>query len=121
MIMKKLSTYLFLILLSFFINQNSFSKDMATWGPTGSTCKDLKAFLDTEEGKLLVESEIRGFLNGLNLQSYINNKSIRMKVVNYNSTTFALEYLINYCRRNPDGAALMGILDYFESLPEFKD
>ena len=47
--MKKLSTYLFFIFLSFFINQNSFSKDLATWGPTGSDCKDLKPFLNTEE------------------------------------------------------------------------
>jgi len=119
--MKKLSTYLFFIFLSFFINQNSFSKDLATWGPTGSDCKDLKTFLNTEEEKLLVRSEIRGFLNGLNLQSYINDRSIKMKVINYNSTTFALEYLINYCRRNPDGATLIGVLDYYESLPEFKD
>jgi len=55
------------------------------------------------------------------LQSYINDRSIKMKVVNYNSTTFALEYLINYCRRNPDGATLIGVLDYYKSLPEFED
>ena len=118
--MKKLSLYIFL-LLSLFINQHSFAKEMATWGPTGSDCKNLIPFLDSEEGKLLVESEIRGFLNGLNLQLALIDEDARLKIVNHNSTDFALAYLINYCDKNPSGAALMGILDYYESLPSFKD
>ena len=117
--MKKLSLYIFLV-LSLFINQYSFSKEMATWGPTGSTCKDLNPFLDSEEGKLIVQSEIRGFLNGLNLQLLIMDENARLKIINHNSLEFALEYLINFCRKDSGGAAVMGVLDYYETLPSFK-
>ena len=116
--MKKLLIYSFLF-LSLFINQHSFSKEMATWGATGSYCKDLDPFLDSEIGKGLVQSEIRGFLNGLNLQLIIMDKNARLKILNHNDTEFALAYLINYCKKNPDGTAVEGVFEYYKSLPSF--
>ena len=117
--MKKLSLYVFLF-FSLFINEHSLSKEMATWGPTGSTCKDLEPFLDSEEGKLLVQSEIRGFLNGLNVQSLLMDENATLKIINHNSTEFALAYLINFCRKDSDAAAVIGIISYYRTLPSFK-
>ena len=39
---------------------------MATWGPTGSTCKDLNPFLDSEEGNTGIAYQI-----GFGLGNYI--------------------------------------------------
>ena len=119
--MKKLSLYVFLVLSLFFLTQYSYSKDMATWGPTGSYCKDLNKFLDSEEGKYYLIGEIRGFLNGLNMQLLNQNENARLKIINYNSIDYAFDYVINYCKQNPDGGVPIAVLDYFESLPSFKD
>ena len=87
--MKKILTCTFLF-LSLFINQHSFAKEMATWGPTGSDCKNLIPFFDSEERKRLVESEIRGFLNGLKLKLALIDKEERLKIVNPNSTDYVM-------------------------------
>ena len=117
--MKKILTCTFL-LLSLFINQHSFAKEMATWGPTGSDCKNLIPFLDSEEGKLLVESEIRGFLNGLNVQLLIQDENSKLKIINHNSIDTALNFIIKWCKQNPDGGTPLAVLEYYESLPSFK-
>jgi len=119
--MKKLFLYIFLVLSLFFLTQYSHSKDLATWGPTGDNCNNLNKFLDSEEGEFYLIGEIRGFLNGLNVQLLNQNENARLKIINYNSIDDALDYVINYCKQNPDGSVPIAVLNYFESLPSFKD
>ena len=107
-------------LLYFTIN-SSHAKDLASWGAIGASCNDMDQFLDSKEGEVFVTSSIQGFLTGLNTQLILDGKDKSVRIINYNSLDFAFDYLKEYCRKNKDGSPILGLLEYFRTLPVFKD
>ena len=93
---------------------NSFSKDLASMGATGYHCANLENYK-----KENVKSEIVGFLNGMNLQLLLKDENAKLKIINYNNDEFAYDYLVNYCEKNPEGTTIIGVYNYYKSLPDF--
>ena len=118
--MKKLLGILVSGLFYFTIN-TSYAKDLASWGAIGASCNDMDQFLDSEVGEVFITSSIQGFLTGLNTQLILDGKDKSIRILNYNSIDFAFNYLKEYCRKNKDGSPVLGLLEYFSTLPVFKD
>ena len=64
---------------------------------------------------------MQGFLSGLNTQLILDGNDKSVRVINYNSTDFAFNYLKEYCRKNKDSIPIVGLLEYFKTLPFSKD
>ena len=112
--MSKFISCLFFVYLLFL--SNSFSKDLASMGATGYHCTNLENYK-----KESVKSEIVGFLNGMNLQLLLKDENAKLKIINYNTDEFAYDYLVNYCEKNPKGTTIIGVYNYYKSLPDFSD
>ena len=73
---------IFIILLSLtFFSTNTFARDMATWGVTGTKCQNAIDFTKRfgSSGTVAFSSAIQGFLTGYNTRVMMDN--IRGKVL----------------------------------------
>ncbi len=117
--MKKI----FLCVFLFFLWCNLSLAERVTWGFVGDSCEK---FTETkkeygEEFDSMFESEIMGFLTGINI--YIadtDGNTNRVKLLDHNSIDYAYSNLTEYCRKNTDGYVFFGLLEYYNSLPEAK-
>ena len=107
-----------LIIICFFLPKVSFSEELATQGFTGTMCNKFMKTEDTEFNETIIIMEIMGFLNGMNVSHRMHGK--KLKIINSNSDRFALDYLQNYCYKNPNKATFNGLIEYFNNLPSFK-
>ena len=57
----------------------------------------------------------------MNLQLLLKDENAKLKIINYNTDEFAYDYLVNYCEKNPEGATIIGVYNYYKSLPDFSD
>ena len=114
--MKKYLLIVFVILI--FLPKASFSENAATQGFTGTMCSSFMKTEATEFNETIIIMEIIGFLNGMNISNRLNGK--KLKIINYNTDRFALSYLQNYCKKNPNKGTFNGLIEYFNSLPFFK-
>ena len=118
--MKKLLGIVVLGLFYFTIN-SSHAKDLAAWGAIGGNCNDMDKFLKYEEGEVVIIGSIQGFLTGINTQLILDGKDKSVRIINYNSIDFALDYLKVFCRKTKDNIPAAGLVKYFKTLPIFKD
>ena len=109
---------LFILIIIFFLTKSSLSDEFATQGFTGIMCNKFMKTEATELNEAIIIMEIIGFLNGMNVSNRLNGK--KLKIINFNSDRFALDYLLNYCSKNPNKATFKGLIEYFNSLPSFK-
>ena len=114
--MKKYLLIVFVILL--FLPKASLSENLASQGFTGTMCSDFMKTEATELNEAFIIIEIIGFLNGMNISNRLNGNEL--KIINYNTDRFALSYLQNYCKKNPNKGTFNGLIQYFNSLPFFK-
>ncbi len=115
--MKKFFLY---IVLNFLLCNVSLAEKV-TWGFAGDSCEK---FIENkkeygEEFDGLFESEIMGFLTGVNV--YIadtDGNTDRVKLLDHNSIEYAYRNITEYCRNNMDGWVFFGLIDYYNSLPK---
>ncbi len=115
--MKKIFIYVFIVL----IWCNLSLAERVTWGFAGDSCEK---FIESknEFGELfddLFESEIMGFLTGINVYvSSTDGNTGRVKLLDHNSIEYANSNITEFCRKNKDGWVFFGLLDYYKSLPK---
>ena len=51
----------------------------------------------------------------MNLQLLLKDENAKLKIINYNTDEFAYDYLVNYCAKNPEGATIIGVYNYYKS------
>ena len=111
-----------MVIFIFGINNTTFAKDKVTLGVTGDYCKKFNSnqieFKESKEVYMtLVQSEIRGFLTGYNIYVGIKERSVdNMKIINKDSEDFIFAYVLEYCKKNIDGAVFMGLVEYYNNL-----
>ena len=114
--MKKLSLYIFLVLI--FCNVGLAER--VTLGFVGDSCKmfnDSKKKFGKEFDDMF-EFEMTGFLTGYNMYVAENDGGTeKMKTLDHNSMAFAYSNITEYCRKNTDGYVFFGLIDYYNSLP----
>ena len=117
--MKKLSLYIFLVLM--FCNVGYAER--VTLGFAGDTCK---GFNDSKKefGKTFddgFKSEMMGFLTGINIYiADLDGNTDRVKLLDHNSIEYAYSNIVEYCRKKTDGYVFFGLIEYYYSLPEPK-
>ena len=118
--MKKLFSMILVLGLFYFTFNSSYAKDYASWGAL-SSCNEFNEVLDDKSGEEVVKAEIRGFLSGLNGALILAGKEKSVRIINYNSEDFALDYLKEGCKITKDGVPHVGLINYFKTLPIYKD
>ena len=118
--MKKLSLYIFLVLMWC----NVGIAERVTLGFVGDTCiefnKGKKKF--GKDFNDLFQSEMMGFLTGYNMYIGIRDgKSENMKIIDHDSMDYVYSNIVEFCRKNPENAVFIGLVDYFDSLPKRKN
>ena len=117
--MKKI----FLCTFLFFLWCNLTLAERVTWGFVGDSCEK---FIKTkknygEEFDGMFESEMMGFLTGINTYIAVNDGDTkRVKSLDHNSQDFAYSNISEYCRKKPDSYVFFGLIEYYNSLPRSK-
>ena len=95
-------------------------------GPITNKCEKTIDLLDTfpEKDPLIsfedsIEITITSFISALNL--YHNETNGYFKNLNYDDRKYVVSYTINYCKKNPDDTLFDAALDYFKTLPKYKE
>tara|TARA_R110002012_G_scaffold167129_1_gene330574 strand:- start:375 stop:743 length:369 start_codon:yes stop_codon:yes gene_type:complete len=122
--MKKIILSVILIFaLSSSVVGNSISTGVIT-----NTCEDSLEFIDTVgpatendvvSAKKLITAGIVGYLSGMNQMFFYSNKMAMN--VNHDDQDYIYAYVMNYCKKNPDESLEMAVLEYFSTLPKYKD
>ena len=123
-LMKKLSLYIFLVLM--WCNVGVAREPGYMIGPITNKCEETIDLLDTfpEKDPLIsfedsIEITITSFISALNL--YHNEINGYFRNLNYDDRKYVVSYTINYCRKNPDNTLFDAALDYFKTLPKYKE
>jgi len=115
--------FITVLVLIFSLHSFSSAEENVTWGLTGEKCstfiKNKEEFSSIkEEFQKVVESEVRGFLTGYNLYEAVENKNLdKLKTINYDSTEFIYNKLMENCRKNSNEYVFMILIDYYYELP----
>ena len=70
--------------------------------------------------KDMIELNIQGYVTGRNIAFTYTGYFSKLRDLDFNSVSFAYEYLLNYCRRNPGKVVSRGLNEYHESLPQYQ-
>ena len=105
-LMKKLSLYIFLVLMFF----NLANAERVTLGFIGDSClqfNESKNKFGSEFEDLFV-SELMGFLTGYNMNFAIQDGDVdRMKTLDHNSIEYAYSNIVEFCRKKPDNQVFL--------------
>ena len=95
------------------------SKELASWGFTGESCNSFFKLFEIESGESIAQVAIRSFLTGYNSALVFQNKTNDLRIINHNTSEFALSYIKNYCIKNDMNETQVWIVlhDYFQTLP----
>ena len=99
--------YLKIIIVFLFFINSAHSRDLATWGITGSKCSAAMSFVQSfgSNGKMALSSGIQGFLTGYNSAVMLNNlqgkSREKARVINRSSLDSITNYVISKCRQSP--------------------
>ena len=120
--MKKL---IFLILF-IFATSNLFAKDLASWGVTGTSCKNALDFTKRfgSSGTSALSSAIQGFLTGYNMKVMLDDvsgkSSVRARVINRLSNTEVTNLILSQCKVKPNDSVYIVLIKYYNTLPYAK-
>ena len=115
--MKKILLSIILILV---FSSSIFAKN-ATIGFLGTTCSifyDYKIKFPKEDFEDHIQAEILGFLTAYNLYPMVNiDEKSKTKALTEDTSDYAYESILKYCKENPDSAPFLGLIVYIETLP----
>lgn len=123
--MKFYSKLLSLLFLCFIILANaSFSRELATWGFTGSKCSKTIDIINQfgKTGKSTLGFSIQGFLTGYNshvmMMDLQKKSSVKAKVINKYSITEITNILIGKCTATPKKATYVALIEIWRTFPD---
>ena len=115
--------YKIFIMILFFSN-SAYSRDLATWGFTGSKCKETVSTVNRfgKMGSQTLGFSIQGFLTGYNshvMMMNLQKKSrVKAKVINKYSITEVTNILIGKCTANPNKATYVALIEIWRTFPD---
>ncbi len=110
------------ILLTIFVlffSSQTLSEELASWGFTGESCNQFFTLLELENGEEIAQVAIRSFLTGFNTSLAFQNKFNEVRILNHNTSEFALSFIKNNCKKNDMNETQVWIVlyEYFNTLP----
>ena len=116
--------YFQIFVIFLFFSNSAYSRDLATWGFTGTKCKQtintVKQF--GKLGRQTLGFSIQGFLTGYNshvMMMDLQRKSrVKAKVINKYSITEVTNILIRKCTANPNKATYVGLIEIWRTFPD---
>jgi len=119
-ILDNLSTMkILLTLFVLFFSSQTLSEELASWGFTGDSCNQFFKILELENGEEFAQVAIRSFLTGFNTSLAFQNKFNELRILNHNTSEYALSYIKNNCKKGDMNETQVWIVlyDYFNNLP----
>ena len=125
--MKRLINKRLLLIVTFLFVSFEIKAEFATWSLASTSCseviKEVEEFKRSNDEMFIqdwIELDIQEYLTGRNLAFADTGDFSKLRDLGFNSVSFAYEYLLNYCRRNPGRAVSRGLNEYHESLPQYQ-
>ena len=116
--------YLKIIIVFLFFINSAHSRDLSTWGFTGTKCYQTVKTINEfgKLGKQTLGFSIQGFLTGYNshvMMMDLQKKSrVKAKVINRYSITEITNILIRRCLANPNEATYVALIKIWRTFPD---
>ena len=116
--------YFKIFIIFLFFSNSAYSRDLATWGFTGTKCKETVSTVNRfgKMGSQTLGFSIQGFLTGYNshvMMMDLQKKSrVKAKVINKYSITEVTNILIDKCTANPNKATYVALIEIWRTFPD---